>query len=38
MVTTSKKKSAKVTPLNDCPDWTFELLEQYPTNTELLNR
>jgi spore cortex formation protein SpoVR/YcgB (stage V sporulation) len=35
MVTAHKKESSKVTtqvkPLNDCPDWTFELLEQYQT-------
>lgn len=29
MVTTSKNKTKKGTPLSDCPDWTFELLEQY---------
>ena len=31
MATTNKKASKNVTPLNDCPDWTFELLEQYQT-------
>ena len=31
MVTTDKKKNNKVTPLDDCPDWTFELLEKYQT-------
>ena len=29
MVTTSNKKTKKITPLDDCPDWTFELLEKY---------
>ena len=31
MVTASKKKPNKGTPLDDCPDWTFELLEKYQT-------
>ena len=31
MVTARKKNTRKVTPLNDCPDWTFELLAQYQT-------
>ena len=33
MVTSTKKKenNQKVTPLDDCPDWTFDLLEQYQT-------